>query len=211
MHTYFASDIAYHLEKFERGYDKIINIWGADHHGYVTRVKASIQALGHNPDKLEILLVQFANLFRNGEKVAMSTRSGSFVTLEELREEVGNDAARFFYIMRKAEQHMDFDLDLAKSKTNENPVFYIQYAHARICSVLAKADGNQAPDLALLNNEYEQALIKQLSRYADTLKNAALNYEPHVLAYYLRDLAGDFHSYYNNSEFLIDDIDFNVR
>lgn len=204
MHTYFASDIAYHLEKFERGYDKIINIWGADHHGYITRVKASIQALGHNPDKLEILLVQFANLFRNGEKVAMSTRSGSFVTLEELREEVGNDAARFFYIMRKAEQHMDFDLDLAKSKTNENPVFYIQYAHARICSVLAKADGNQAPDLALLNNEYEQALIKQLSRYADTLKNAALNYEPHVLAYYLRDLAGDFHSYYNNSEFLID-------
>ena len=205
MHTYFASDIAYHLEKFERGYDKIINIWGADHHGYIARVKASIQALGYNPDKLEILLVQFVNLIRKGEKVSMSTRSGSFITLEELRDEVGNDAARFFYILRKADQHMDFDLDLAKSKTNENPVFYIQYAHARICSVLAKADGNQVPDLALLDNEYEQALIKQLSRYADTLKNAALNYEPHVLAYYLRDLAGDFHSYYNNSEFLIDD------
>ncbi len=204
MHTYFASDIAYHLEKFERGYDKIINIWGADHHGYIARVKASIQALGYNPDKLEILLVQFVNLIRKGEKVSMSTRSGSFITLEELRDEVGNDAARFFYILRKADQHMDFDLDLAKSKTNENPVFYIQYAHARICSVLAKADGNQVPDLALLDNEYEQALIKQLSRYADTLKNAALNYEPHVLAYYLRDLAGDFHSYYNNSEFLID-------
>ncbi len=204
MHTYFASDIAYHLEKFERGYDKIINIWGADHHGYIARVKASIQALGYNPDKLEILLVQFVNLIRKGEKVSMSTRSGSFITLEELRDEVGNDVARFFYILRKADQHMDFDLDLARSKTNENPVFYIQYAHARICSVLAKADGNQVPDLALLDNEYEQALIKQLSRYADTLKNAALNYEPHVLAYYLRDLAGDFHSYYNNSEFLID-------
>ncbi|CAC9639933.1 Arginyl-tRNA synthetase (EC 6.1.1.19) [uncultured Gammaproteobacteria bacterium] len=206
MHTYFASDIAYHLEKFERGYDKVINIWGADHHGYIARVKASIKALNHNPDKLEILLVQFANLFRNGEKVAMSTRSGSFVTLKQLREEVGNDAARFFYILRKADQHMDFDLDLAKSKTNENPVFYIQYAHARICSVFDKADNNtQTPDLTLLNNEYEQALIKQLSRYSDMVKNAALNYEPHILAYYLRDLAGDFHSYYNNSEFLIDD------
>ncbi len=204
MHTYFASDIAYHLEKFERGYDKIINIWGADHHGYIARVRASINALNYNSDKLEILLVQFANLFRNGKKVAMSTRSGSFVTLMELREEVGNDAARFFYIMRKADQHMDFDLDLAKSKTNENPVFYIQYAHARICSVLAKAQDNQVSDLALLNNKYEQVLIKQLSRYADVVKNAALNYEPHVLAYYLRDLAGDFHSYYNNSEFLIE-------
>ncbi len=205
MHTYFASDIAYHLEKFERGYDKIINIWGADHHGYIARVKASIGALGHNPDKLEILLVQFANLYRGGEKVAMSTRSGSFVTLEELRHEVGNDAARFFYILRKSEQHMDFDLDLAKSKSNENPVFYIQYAHARICSVLDKAQDNQTPDLALLNNEYEQTLIKQLNRYSDVIKNAAINYEPHVLAYYLRDLAGDFHSYYNNCEFLIDD------
>lgn len=205
MHTYFASDIAYHLEKFERGYDKIINIWGADHHGYIARVKASIGALGHNPDKLEILLVQFANLYRGGEKVAMSTRSGSFVTLEELRHEVGNDAARFFYILRKSEQHMDFDLDLAKSKSNENPVFYIQYAHARICSVLDKAQDDQTPDLALLNNEYEQTLIKQLNRYSDVIKNAAINYEPHVLAYYLRDLAGDFHSYYNNCEFLIDD------
>lgn len=205
VHTYFASDIAYHFEKFNRGYDKIINIWGADHHGYIARVKASIQALNHNPQQLEILLVQFANLYRGGEKVPMSTRSGSFVTLKELREEVGKDAARFFYILRKTDQHMDFDLDLATSKTNENPVFYIQYAHARICSVLAKADDNvQTPDLALLNNEYEQVLIKQLSRYLDIVKNAALNYEPHVLAYYLRDLAGDFHSYYNNCEFLID-------
>ncbi|RUA06987.1 MAG: arginine--tRNA ligase [Gammaproteobacteria bacterium] len=205
LHTYFASDIAYHREKFERGYDKVINIWGADHHGYIARVKAAIKALGFDEGKLEILLVQFANLYRHGEKVAMSTRSGSFVTLKELREEVGNDAARFFYILRKSEQHMDFDLDLAKSKTNENPVFYIQYAHARICSVLAKAQGNGTADLSLLNDEYEQALIKQLGRYAEIVKNAAINYEPHILAYYLRDLASDFHSYYNNCEFLIED------
>ncbi len=206
MHTYFASDIAYHLEKFERGYDKIINIWGADHHGYIARVKASIKALEHDTDKLEILLVQFANLYRGGEKVAMSTRSGSFVTLEELRNEVGNDAARFFYVLRKSEQHMDFDLDLAKSKTNENPVFYIQYAHARICSVLKQNAGNtEQADSSILSNELEVALIKQLNRYKDVLQSSALNYEPHVLAYYLRDLAGDFHSYYNNSEFLVED------
>ncbi len=207
LHTYFASDIAYHLEKFERGYDKIINIWGSDHHGYIARVKASISALGHNPEKLEILLVQFANLYRGGEKVAMSTRSGSFVTLEELRHEVGNDAARFFYVLRKSEQHMDFDLDLAKSKTNENPVFYIQYAHARICSVLKQAQNQPSiqPDLALLSSDTEIALIKELNRYKDVLQASALNYEPHVLAYYLRELAGEFHSYYNNSEFLVDD------
>ena len=207
LHTYFASDIAYHLEKFERGYDKIINIWGSDHHGYIARVKASIQALGHDPDKLEILLVQFANLYRGGEKVAMSTRSGSFVTLEELRHEVGNDAARFFYVLRKSEQHMDFDLDLAKSKTNENPVFYIQYAHARICSVLKQSDIDiETVELSLLNDELETTLIKQLNRYQDVLKSSAINYEPHVLAYYLRELAGDFHSYYNGSEFLVDDL-----
>ena len=209
VHTYFASDIAYHREKFSRGYDKIINIWGADHHGYIARVKASIAALGNDPDKLEILLVQFANLYRGGEKVAMSTRSGSFVTLEELREEVGNDAARFFYVLRKSEQHMDFDLDLAKSKTNENPVFYIQYAHARICSVLRQAQekfgDNGAYDLALLTQESEQLLIKELNRYQDVVLSAAKGYEPHVLAYYLRDLAGAFHSYYNSCEFLVDE------
>jgi len=206
MHTYFASDIAYHLEKFERGYDKIINIWGADHHGYIARVKASIKALGHDESKLEILLVQFANLYRGGKKVPMSTRSGSFVTLEELRNEVGNDAARFFYVLRKSEQHMDFDLDLAKSKTNENPVFYIQYAHARICSVLKQDAGDMTKiDLSQLDSEVESTLIKQLNRYKDVVQSSALNYEPHVLAYYLRELAGDFHSYYNNSEFLVED------
>ncbi len=198
IHTYFASDIAYHLEKFERGYDKIINIWGSDHHGYIARVKASIKALGFDESKLEILLVQFANLYRGGKKVAMSTRSGSFVTLRELRKEVGNDAARFFYILRKSEQH--------KSKTNENPVFYIQYAHARICSVLKQDAGDATTiDLSLLNNEAESTLIKQLNRYKDVVQSSALNYEPHVLAYYLRELAGDFHSYYNNSEFLVED------
>lgn len=209
IHTYFASDIAYHLEKLERGYDKIINIWGADHHGYIPRVKASIKALGFNPNKLEILLVQFANLYRNGKKVSMSTRSGSFVTLKELCDEVGNDAARFFYVLRKSEQHMDFDLDLAKSKTNENPVFYIQYAHARICSVLKQANTKSIHqsivDLSLLSNESEVLLIKSLNRYKGILESSAVNYEPHVLAYYLREMASNFHSYYNSSEFLVED------
>ncbi len=209
IHTYFASDIAYHLEKLERGYDKIINIWGADHHGYIARVKASIEALGYDQNKLEILLVQFANLYRNGRKVSMSTRSGSFVTLKELCDEVGNDAARFFYVLRKSEQHMDFDLDLAKSNTNENPVFYIQYAHARICSVLKQAkikfESPTLVDLSLLNNEAEVLLLKSLNRYKGVLKSSAVNYEPHVLAYYLRELAANFHSYYNSSEFLVGD------
>jgi len=211
IHTYFASDIAYHLEKFDRGYDKVVNIWGADHHGYIARVKASIAALNHDPEKLEILLVQFANLYRGGKKVQMSTRSGSFVTLEELRNEVGNDAARFFYVMRRSEQHMDFDLDLAKAKTNENPVFYIQYAHARICSVLKKADEKEITvnasdaDLSLLVEESEKSLLKELSRYKGVVESSALQYEPHQLAYYLKDLASCFHSYYNTCLFLVDD------
>ena len=212
-HTYFASDIAYHLEKLERGYDKIINVWGADHHGYIPRVKASIGALGHKPDKLEILLVQFANLYRGGQKVQMSTRSGSFVTLEDLRKEVGNDAARFFYILRKSEQHMDFDLDLAKSKTNENPVFYIQYAHARICSVFRQANekgvkSNLAEaNLSLLTEEVEKDILRELSRYKGVIESAATQYEPHQLAYYLRDLATQFHSYYNACTFILEDQD----
>ena len=210
-HTYFASDIAYHFDKFERGYDKIINVWGADHHGYISRVKASIDALGHSPDKLEILLVQFANLYRGGSKVQMSTRSGSFVTLEDLRKEVGNDAARFFYILRKSEQHMDFDLDLAKSKTNENPVYYIQYAHARICSVFRQAnekemevDHSQA-NLSLLTEGIEKNIIKELSRYKSVLESSAIQYEPHQLAYYLKDLSTHFHSYYSACKFIVED------
>ncbi len=212
-HTYFASDIAYHLEKLDRGYNKIINVWGADHHGYIPRVKASIEALDHNPDKLEVLLVQFANLYRGGHKVQMSTRSGSFVTLEDLRKEVGNDAARFFYILRKSEQHMDFDLDLAKSRTNENPVFYIQYAHARICSVFRQVNEKGVKlnlaeaDLSLLTEEIEKNILRELSRYKSVIESSAVQYEPHQLAYYLRDLATQFHSYYNACTFILEDQD----
>ena len=211
IHTYFASDIAYHLEKFERGYDKVINVWGADHHGYIARVKASIAAFNYDPEKLEIILVQFANLYRGGKKVQMSTRSGSFVTLEDLRNEVGNDAARFFYILRKSEQHMDFDLDLAKSKTNENPVFYIQYAYARISSVFRQAQdkginlNHKGADLSLLLEESEKTILRELNRYKGIIESSALKYEPHQLAYYLRDLAAHFHSYYNACPFILED------
>lgn len=214
--TYFASDIAYHLEKITRElhtntgkhqkhYETLINIWGADHHGYIPRVRAGISALKHDEQKLEVLLVQFAHLYRGKVKVPMSTRSGSFVTLRELRDEVGVDATRFFYILRKSEQHMDFDLELAKSKTNDNPVFYIQYAHARICRVLANItdDTNtEAPDLSLLTHDNEQNLIKQLNKYSGVLLSSATAREPHQMAYYLKDLASALHSYYGSCEFL---------
>ena len=211
--TYFASDIAYHLDKFDRGYQRVINIWGADHHGYVPRVKAALTAMGRDENKLDILLVQFANLYRNGERVQMSTRSGSFVTLRELREEVGKDAARFFYVMRKCEQHMDFDLDLAKSQSNDNPVYYIQYAHARICSVLSQLPEKQQTHntenglqhLELLTEKHETELISKLDAYADTVNKAAFNAEPHLLVHYLRELANLLHSYYNAHQFIIDE------
>jgi len=211
--TYFASDIAYHLDKFDRGYQRVINIWGADHHGYVPRVKAALTAMGRDENKLDILLVQFANLYRNGERVQMSTRSGSFVTLRELREEVGKDAARFFYVMRKCEQHMDFDLDLAKSQSNDNPVYYIQYAHARICSVLSQLPEKQQTHdadnglqhLDLLTEKHETELISKLDAYADTVNKAAFNAEPHLLVHYLRELANLLHSYYNAHQFIIDE------
>ncbi len=211
--TYFASDIAYHLDKFERGYDRVINIWGADHHGYVARVKAALTALGKDENKLDILLVQFANLYRHGERVQMSTRSGSFVTLRELREEVGTDAARFFYVMRKCEQHMDFDLDLAKSQSNDNPVYYIQYAHARICSVIGQLSEkelkhdieNGSQNLHLLNEKHEAELISKLDAYSDIVHKSAFNAEPHLLVHYLRELATLLHSYYNAHQFINDD------
>jgi len=211
--TYFASDIAYHLNKFERGFDKVINIWGADHHGYIPRVKAALEALGLNPEKLDVRLVQFAILYRGSERVQMSTRSGSFVTLRELREEVGNDAARFFYVTRKAEQHMDFDLELAKSESKDNPVYYIQYAHARIASMLRKLEAEfSAADtseglkaLAGSANESEIDLSKRLSKYSEVLENAAVQHEPHVLTHYLRDLASEFHTYYNSHKVLVED------
>jgi len=210
--TYFASDIAYHLEKFERGYDRVIDVWGADHHGYVPRVKAAIQAMGGNPEQLDVLLVQFAILYEGGERKQMSTRSGEFVTLRELRKDVGTDAARFFYIMRKCEQHLDFDLDLARSQSNENPVYYVQYAHARICSVFRQASekgvNTQLSDgktnLELLNESHEQSMMKALARYPEVLQNAAINSEPHQLTHYLRELANELHSYYNAHQFLVD-------
>ena len=211
--TYFASDIAYHVDKLERGFDRVIDVWGADHHGYVPRVKAALEALDIDPQKLDVLLVQFANLYRGGEKVQMSTRSGEFVTLRELRKEVGADAARFFYVMRKCEQHLDFDLDLAKSQSSDNPVYYVQYAHARVCSVLAQAaekgldisvsEGDM--NLALLQEEHERAIARTLSRYPEVVEAAALNEEPHQLSHYVRELANDFHTYYNAHQFLVDD------
>jgi len=215
--TYFASDIAYHLNKFERGFDEIIDIWGADHHGYIPRVKGAIAAVGKDPEKLTILLVQFATLYRGKQKMQMSTRSGEFVTLKELRNEVGNDATRFFYVTRKSEQHLDFDLDLAKSHSNDNPVFYIQYAHARICSVFKQMhdralDFDQqltVEQLTPLTEPHEQNMIKALTRYKEIIITAATNREPHMLAFYLRDLANDFHTYYNSCQFLVEDI--NIR
>ncbi len=211
--TYFASDIAYHLNKYERGLDKIVNIWGADHHGYITRVKAAITALGLDANKLDVLLVQFVTLWRGNEQVQMSSRSGQFITLRELREEVGNDAARFYYITRKSEQHIDFDLDLAKSQSKDNPVYYIQYAHARICRVFEKlaekglsftqAEGKLA--LGALSTEVERELVKKLASYPETVQQAALAYEPHQLSNYLKDLASQFHGWYNDHIVLHDD------
>ena len=211
--TYFASDIAYHMNKLDRGFDRIINIWGADHHGYIPRVRAAIQALGADESKLKVLLVQFASLYRGEEKVQMSTRSGEFVTLRQLRNEVGKDAARFFYVMRRSEQHMDFDLKLATSKSNENPVFYVQYAYARVCSVLRQLDEKNwerdlllgMDNLTLLTEEHETNLLGTLARYPEVLERAALQYEPHQLIQYLRELANEFHTYYNAHQFLVDD------
>jgi len=204
--TYFASDIAYHLNKYERGLDKIVNIWGADHHGYIPRVKAAITALGLDANKLDVLLVQFVTLWRGEQQVQMSSRSGQFVTLRELREEVGNDAARFYYVSRKSEQHIDFDLDLAKSQSKDNAVYYIQYAHARICRVFEKltekglsftqAQGLQA--LSALKTDVERELVKKLAAYPEVLQQAALAYEPHQLSNYLKDLASQFHGWYND-------------
>ncbi len=210
--TYFAHDIAYHMDKMERGFERVIDIWGADHHGYVPRIKAALAALGDAPDRLDVLLVQFASLYRGGEKIPMSTRSGQFVTLRELRQEVGNDAARFFYVLRKCEQHMDFDLDLAKSRSNDNPVYYVQYAHARICSVMRQLaekglNWNRQHGLANLQQlveRHEQDLLVTLSRYPEVVEHAALAHEPHQLAYYLRELANAFHTYYNAHPFIVD-------
>lgn len=200
--TYLAADIAYHDNKLKRGFDKLINIWGADHHGYICRVKAALAALGYDAERLEVLLLQMVSLFRNGELVKMSKRTGQSITLEELIEEVGTDAARFFFIMRSLDSQLDFDLDLAKSQSNENPVFYIQYAHARICSILRQVEevgisANSKPNLELLIDSSEVALIKKLLKYPEEIEIAAHNEAPHRIATYVYDLAALFHSFYN--------------
>ena len=205
--TYFASDIAYHLDKLNRDYNYVINIWGADHHGYIARMMAALQAAGEDSNRLKILLVQFATLYRVSVKIPMSTRAGEFVTLRELVEETGKDAARFFYVLRKSEQHLDFDLDLAKEESSENPVYYVQYAHARICSVFRQMSERGIArtgkgSLSLLASETELALIKSLVKYPEVIQNAASSYEPHLVAYYLRDVATEFHSFYNKERIL---------
>ncbi|MBL4672218.1 MAG: arginine--tRNA ligase [Arenicella sp.] len=211
--TYFASDIAYHADKLERGFDLAINVWGSDHHGYIPRVKASLEALGLDQEKLKVVLVQFAVLYRGGEKIGMSTRSGDFVTLRELREEVGSDAARFFYVQRKSEQHMDFDLDLAKSQSKDNPMYYVQYAHARTCRIFKTADMRgidtsaiSQADFSRLKSDQENILLSLLQRFPELVQAAATNYEPHQITYYLRDLATALQSYYAATKILDADV-----
>ncbi|XXG31057.1 MAG: arginine--tRNA ligase [Ferrovum myxofaciens] len=206
LYTYFASDIAYHAGKFERGYDLIVDIWGADHHGYIPRVRAALKALGYDESRLSVPLVQFVSLFRQGEKAQMSTRKGQFVTLRELRTEVGRDAARLFYILRKSDQHLDFDLDLATSQSQDNPVYYIQYAHARIQRVLERWGGDPGilvnSALHPLIHEEETRILQILYAYPALLEQAAADFAPHLVAFYLRDLSAEFHAYYNQVPFL---------
>ncbi|HEX5207883.1 MAG TPA: arginine--tRNA ligase [Steroidobacteraceae bacterium] len=211
--TYFASDIAYHLDKRERGFQRLIDVLGADHHGYVARVRAGLTAMGEPGDSLEVNLIQFVSLFRGGEKVPMGKREAQFVTLRQLREEVGNDACRLFYLMRSHDQPLDFDLELAKSRTNENPVYYIQYAHARVASVIKQLGArglsfDRAEGLAnvqLLDGSQEQAVLGTLARYPEVLEQAAANRAPHALVHYLRDLANTLHTYYNAEQFIVGD------
>src|SRR5579884_367311 len=215
--TYFASDIAYHRNKFERGYDRLIDIWGADHHGYIARVKAAVAAMGYSPDRVDILIHQLVNLLREGKPVAMSKRSGEFVTLREVMDEVGVDATRFFFLMRRSDTSLDFDLELAKKASTENPVYYVQYAHARLCSIIRVAGERgwkveeeiqraTAADLAILDLPEEQALIKQLSIYPDLIRSAAEGLEPHRLTFYLQELAGMLHRYYFDHRVVTEDL-----
>jgi arginyl-tRNA synthetase len=210
--TYFAADITYHQNKYERGFDKIIDVWGADHHGYIPRMVACIEALGHEKDSLKIVLVQLVNLLRDGKPVPMSTRAGEFVTLKEVVDEVGKDAARYNFLMRRSDSHLDFDLELAKRQSSENPVYYVQYAHARICSIMRNADerGYKIPaydevDLSFLTLPEEINLIKAITRLPEVVEGAALSLEPHRLTFYLNDFAALFHSYYNKHKVLSDE------
>ena len=210
--TYFAADIAYHRNKFLRGFETVIDIWGADHHGYIPRMSAAVQALGHEKEALKVILVQLVNLLRDGKPAAMSTRSGEFVTLREVIDEVGRDAARYNFLMRRSDSHLDFDLELAKRQSNENPVYYVQYAHARICSILRMAAerGIAAPaageaDASLLRLPEETELIKAITRFPEVVEGAARTLEPHRLTFYLNDLAALFHSYYNRNKVISED------
>jgi arginyl-tRNA synthetase len=211
--TYFASDIAYHYDKRQRGHDLLIDVWGADHHGYVTRVRGALQALGSPGDCFEVTLMQLVSLFRGGEKLSMGKREGNFVTLRDLRNEVGNDACRFFYLMRSHDQALDFDLELAKSRSNENPVYYVQYAHARVCSVMKELaarsfqyDAAQGTaSLGLLGNAHEQTVITAVTKYPEIVERAALDRTPHSLVHYLRDLANTLHTYYNAEKWIVED------
>ena len=209
--TYFAADIAYHLDKYQRGYDLVINIWGADHHGYAVRLRAAIAALGLDADKLHIILVQFVNLYQDGEKTAMSTRGGQFIPLAAIRKQIGSNAMHLFYMMRKHTQHIDFDVELAKSQSNDNPLYYLQYAHARICSVFRQMEQQgysyavDTAELDSLKEAEERTLMKSLLRYTSILSAAADAREPQMLLEYLRELATDFHGYYNHYRFLVDD------
>jgi len=202
--TYFASDVAYHKDKFDRGFDLVIDVWGADHHGYVPRMKAAVQALGKSPDALQILLIQFVSLIKDGKMVPMSTRAGQFVTLREIMDEVGVDAMRYFFLMRKCDSHLDFDIDLAKSASTDNPVYYVQYASARIHSIFKEAASRgidlaepEKVDFSLLATEEEKALVKCLARFPEEILKAANELAPHIIVYYVYDLAKAFHSFYN--------------
>ncbi len=213
-YTYFASDVAYHADKFARGFRQLVDMWGADHHGYIARVRASLRAMDLDDAALEILLVQFAILYRGAEKVSMSTRAGEFVTLRQLRAEVGNDAARFFYVLRRADQHLDFDLELAKKHSEENPVYYIQYAHARVFSLFRQAEEQglstpqaEVPDLSPLRDVRELALADLLWRFPEAVATSARAREPHQIAFYLKELASAFHTYYNATRILVEERD----
>ncbi len=215
--TYFAADIAYHQNKLERGFTDIIDVWGADHHGYIPRMSAAIQALGHDKNALKIVLVQLVNLLRAGKPIAMSTRSGEFVTLKEVLDEIGKDAARYNFLMRRSDSHLDFDLDLAKKQSTENPVYYVQYAHARICSIerMAIERGYNVPcyhdaNLALLKLPEEMAIVKSIARFPEVIEGAAKALEPHRLTFYLNDIASLFHSYYNKHKVISEDKDLSI-
>ena len=203
QYTYFASDIAYHLDKFERGYDLVIDVWGADHHGYIPRMQAVVQAYGHPADRLRVVLVQMVHLLRGGAKVEMSKRAGEFVTMREVLSEVGADAAKFFFLMRRSDTPLDFDLELAKRRSADNPVYYVQYAHARLASVfrVAQERGIVVPktgeaDLSLLADADSLALVRKLSAYPSVLEGSAAALEPHRVTFYLQELAGLIHTYY---------------